>query len=333
MNKLIQTILQEIPNCSRITTNDRTLYERFIGSNSGNHYAKNWIFIEQIIQQNKGIKYFDPTRNHLLTIAPDWSEDIPNYIYLPLGENAINSVPYLAKKLKAKINTPIIVKKIYGISNINFLVNAGFKKNTADYDGIGDDQYPEIVVSTKNLINGSEKDSSLSNMRYFRRRYRKFICDLTSNSINVEVIPLSQDLHDDYLRLVNEWSIDYAHRYSTDIYNFQKVQQGVFSVYYPYFIKNLEAQTISFMIYLNKNPVAFMNAYHISPDCLAVNGSLSLTKHRGLIQFAYRTLALEAERIGYKCLNLGSNDNYHQDFYKSKMGVVKKTHVFSGTLI
>ena len=76
-------IISAIPNCSKIIDADKVLYEEFLkseGKKHPYHYSRSWVFIKQI-SNGQGIKYFDKKKEHLITIAPNWGESVPNYVF------------------------------------------------------------------------------------------------------------------------------------------------------------------------------------------------------------------------------------------------------------
>ena len=293
-------------------------------NNKDNHYSNKWTFIEQITQCNKGIKYFDRKKEHLITIAPDWGSDIPNYVYLPLGKNAITSVPDVAKKLSNILHTRVYVKKIYGEENKNYLLRKGLNETDLDENLAGDDKFPEILVDIDTIIKASKGIHTKINMRYFRRRIRKALAYIESGDWIVYERPLSFNIKNDFKDFVDRWSTDFANRSLKYYKDFNKTKAEVSSVYYPSFLDIIEKQTFCYLTYINDKPVAFTSAYAISSTCLAVNGSLSDTSFPGLIQYIFTQLAYKAKLSGYQQLNLGSNDYSSQDRYKSSMGMIDK---------
>lgn len=326
---MLEEIINRIPNCSLIVKGDNELYNNFIGENKENLYSKNWQFIEQITQDSKGIKYFDKGKNHLVTIAPDWGGNHPNFIYLPLGENSIGSLPHLAKELSKIIKAPVIIKKIYGEKNRSFLLNNGFQELTVNENQEGDDKYPEIIVDVNLLIDSADNPQNAIDMQYYKRRIRKLLDKIANGEWDISEKVLHKNIAVDFKYIVDKWSTDYALRSSKKGFDFKAVKDTVSSVYYPHFLSVCQNQTYCYITYINSQPVAFTSAYAISSNCLAVNGSLCDTSHKGLIQYLYLQLAKKAKNDGYEFLNLGSNDNESQDQYKARMGVVSKIYPYT----
>lgn len=326
---MFEEIIKSIPNCSVIRKEDQKLYESFIGGNNENFYPKNWQFIEQISQNSKGIKYFDKGKGHLLTIAPDWGGNLPNYIYLPLGENSIECLPHIAKELSKIIKAPVIIKKIYSEKNRFFLLNNGFQETIVNEYQEGDDKYPEIIVDVNLLIDSVDYPQNAIDMQYYKRRIRKFLDRITNGEWIISEKNLHKNIAVDFKSIVDKWSTDYALRSSKKGFDFKAVKDTVSSVYYPHFLSVCQNQTYCYITYINSQSVAFTSAYAISSSCLAVNGSLCDTSYNGLIQYLYLQLAKKAKNDGYEFLNLGSNDNESQDQYKARMGVVSKIYPYT----
>ena len=175
----IEKIISAIPNCSKIIDADKVLYEEFLkseGKKHPYHYSRSWVFIKQI-SNGQGIKYFDKKKEHLITIAPNWGESVPNYVFLPLGVGAIQSVPFLAQELSNILGQQIFTKKIYGDENRDYLIKNGFQKilstGNTDFKKLDDDKYPEIVCSVADIIKSTFGFVSSVKMDIFRNPYEK----------------------------------------------------------------------------------------------------------------------------------------------------------------
>ncbi len=339
--KFVDEIIKKIPNCSVITNKDQPLFEKFLKFQAKKfpyHYSRNWIFIKQISQISKGygIKYFDKNKEHLITIAPDWGGEIPNYIYLPLGKDAIKSVPMLARELSQILKNKIIVKKIYGEKNRNYLLKNGFVKpplhDYEDFSKRDDDKYPEIICDVNNIIRATQGLPTTVKMSHFKRNIKKIF----SHEYNFDEKDLSKNIEKDFRDLIDNWSTNMAKRTAKRYKkgaNIRKIKKWVGKVYYPHFIEEYadkvdNKKIISYVTFIDKEAVAFTSAYPISNNCLAVNASLCDTSYEGLGEYLFFRLASRVKKLGYKYLNLGSNDNKEQHQYKSFMGIVYKVYPY-----
>ncbi len=326
---MLNEIINNIQNCSLIKEDDQLLYQSFF-KNNNNYYPFSWQFIKQITQNySKGIKYYDKEKGHLITIAPDWGESIPDHIYLPLGENAIDDIPRLASNLLNIIKTPIIIKKIYGEKDKEYLFKNGFQETPLSITLEGDDKFPEIISNIDFLIDSAENNDKTFDMRYYKRRIANVFKKIDGEEWVISEKKLNKSIANDFKTIVDKWSTDYILRSSNRSLDFKLTKDNVSMVYYPQFLSIADDQIFCYITYINLQPVAFTSAYKISDNCLAVNGSLCDTSYKGLIQFLYYQLARKAKTSGYKFLNLGSNDSKSQDQYKCRMGVVTKNQPFS----
>jgi len=334
---LIKKIIETIPNCSRITENDQNLYNEFFKTERKKypyHYTRSWIFIKQI-SQGLGIRYFDKKKEHLITIAPNWGGSVPNYVYLPLGVNAVESVPFLIKQLSKVLGGKITVKKVYGEENRNFLLKNGAKEQSSDH-GLSDDRYPEIVCDVDSIIKAALGFPTEIKMDSFKEHIRKIRRKISVIDYEVQEKKLSRKLEEEFKNLIDKWSSDIAERTVKQLGGKSEVRElkkWMGQVYYPYFIKelieNVEGEElIAYLTFIDGKPVGFTSAYPVSDSCLAVNGALSDTKYRGLIQYLFFSLAIKAKNLGYRYLNLGSSDNEQQHQYKSSMGKIYEAQLY-----
>ena len=337
---IIDEIINKIPNCSRITDDDQALYEEFFKCEAKKypyHYSRNWIFINQITNGN-GIKYFDKKKEHLITIAPNWGSDRPNYIYLPLGIKAIESVPFVARELFKILKEKIIIKKIYGEENRDYLLKHGIKEipstGNIDFTKLDDDKYPEIICDIDSIIKATYNFPTEIKMSSFKRHIKQINKKIFLNEYRVEEKNLTKDLDKDLKQLVEKWSLDIAQRTAKQFQkgnDIKKIKKWMADVYYPHFIEEYAGKVdnkniICYLTYIDGIPVALSSAYPINDSAMAVNASFCDTSYPGLIQYQFYRLAVKAKVLGYKYLNLGSNDVESQHLYKSSMG--KKFEVY-----
>lgn len=339
---LIDKIINQIPNCSKIESSDLSLYNNYINCERKlypYHYSRNWIFIQQI-SNGKGIKYFDSKKGHLITIAPDWGGSVPNYVYLPLGKGAIESVPLVVKELGKTIKGKIKIKKIYGEANRDYLLKNGFSEisptGNTDFEHLDDDKYPEVICDVESIIKAAYGFMTEIRMGHYRKHIKKIIKKIWLNELRVREESLTKD-HDAPLKaLVDKWSQDIATRTSkrfirnADAAQLQKWMSGV---YYPHFLDEYADKTdnkniIAYLTFLDDTPAAFTSAYPIGEYALAVNASFCDTGYAGLIQYLFFSLAVKARALGYKFLNLGSNDIESQYTYKSTMGKIDEVYPY-----
>ena len=336
----IEKIISAIPNCSKITDADKALYEEFLKSEGKKypyHYSRSWVFIKQI-SNGRGIKYFDKKKEHLITIAPNWGEAVPNYIFLPLGVGAIQSVPFLAKELSAVLKQEIFMKKIYGDENRDYLLKNGFQEvpssGNMDFKKLDDDKYPEIVCSVDDIIKATFGFVPSVKMDSFRNHIRKIKRKIFFGEYEVHEKNLTNSLQEPFRELVDHWSTDIAERTAKQFENgadVKEIKKWMGDVYYPHFIDEYADKVdnkniIAYMTFLNNKPIAFTSAYPINQNCLAVNASFCRVEYEGLIQYQFFSLAARAKLLGYKYLNLGSNDVESQHLYKSTMGKVAEVY-------
>lgn len=333
-------IIESIPNCSRIINEDQKLYEEFFKCEAKKypyHYCRNWVFISQITN-GKGIKYFDKQKEHLITIAPTWGGETPNYIYLPLGIKAIESVPFVAKELAKVLDEKITIKKVYGEENRDYLVKNGIKeipmKKSDDFNELDDDKYPEIICDVDNIIQATYGLSTELTMTAFKKHIKMINKKIFLNECEMREENLTNDLKEPFEKLVNKWSLDIAKRTSEQFKKnneVEKIKKWMADVYYPHFLEEYAGKAdnknlFCYLTFLNDQPVAFTSAYPISANALGVNASFCDTEFPGMIQYLFYRLAVKAKMLGYTYLNLSSNDIESQHLYKSSMG--KKFEVY-----
>lgn len=333
-----QQIIAALANTSPITDQDEALYNEFFkteGKKYRWHYSRNWIFIKQIAN-GRGIKYFDKEKRHLITIAPNWGGDTPNYIFLPLGVEAIQSVPNVAEQLGKVLDKQVIAKKIYGEENKNFLLKSGFQEVTTmgntDFEHLDDDKYPEVICDVDSILQAAFGLPTKIKMESFKRHIRKAHREIYADNWRIQETTFSKELERSFKELIDTWSLDSAKR---TVKQFQKtpsvenVQKWMADVYYPHFIEEYADKVdgenvIAYLTFINDQPAGFTSAYPISDICLGVNASIADTNYPGLIQYLFFRLAGRAKFLGYKYLNLGSNDTEAQYRYKSSMGKVNE---------
>lgn len=342
MNKedIINKIIEKIPNCSLITDNDQVLYEEFFKCEVKKypyHYSRNWIFIRQITN-GRGIKYFDKKKEHLITIAPDWGGDTPDRVYLPLGVNVIESVPFVVKELKKILNKEIVIKKVYGEENRDYLVSTGIKeipmKNSDDFNELDDDKYPEIICDVDSIIKATYGLTTELKMSAFKKHIKQINKKVFLNEYKIEERSLTKDLYGALKELVEKWGSDIAERTAKQFNKNnepEKIKKWMVDVYYPHFIEEYAGKAdnkniICYLTFINDKPTAFTSAYPISKNALGVNASFCDIEYPGMIQYLFYRLATKAKMLGYPYLNLGSNDIESQHLYKSSMG--KKHEVY-----
>ncbi len=334
--------ISSIPNCSAIIDTDKVLYDEFLKSGAKKypyHYSRSWIFINQI-SNNQGIKYFDKKRQHLITIAPNWGGTVPNYIFLPLGVEAIQSVPFLAQELSKVLEQDVFVKKIYGNENKDYLLKNGFEEipssGNTDFKKLDDDKYPEIVCRIDDIIKATFGFVPSVKMDSFKNHIRKIKKKIFFGEYEIKEKNLVKDLQGSFHELVDRWSTDIAERTVQQFKegaNVEEIKKWMADVYYPHFITEYagkvdNANIIAYITFINNHPVAFTSAYPINQKCLAVNASFCDTKYEGLIQYQFFSLAARAKSLGYEYLNLGSNDIESQHLYKSTMGKIDEVYPY-----
>lgn len=339
---IIEKIISSIPNCSKITDDDQSLYEEFLKSEGKKypyHYSRSWVFIKQI-SQGFGIKYFNKQKEHLITIAPNWGGKVPNYIFLPLGINSIESVPFVAKELQKILGQKIIAKKIYGEDNKKYLLEYGFREvpssGNTDFNNLDDDKYPEIICGVDEIIKAMFGFPTGIKMDSFKNHVRKIKRKIFLGEYEIQERNLTKKLERDFKNLVDRWSSDIAERTAKQFKsgaNVPEIKKWMADVYYPHFIsayadKVDNKNIIAYLTFLDGNLVAFTSAYPINQNCLAVNASFCDVKYDGLIQYQFFSLAARAKFLGFKYLNLGSNDLETQHLYKSSMGKIHEVYPY-----
>ncbi len=333
--KIIEAVIKSLPNCSPITEKDKPLYEEFLKTERKKypyHYSRNWIFIKQVAG-NFGIKYFNKEKQHLITIAPNWGGSVPNYVYLPLGIKAIESVPYVVKELAEILEQKIIVKKIYGEDNKNFLLKNGFKEipptGNIDFEHLDDDRYPEVICDVDSIIKAAFGFPIEINMREFRYQLKDIYKKVNLGEYNFQEKELDQKLDELFKDLVKKWSQDAAERLAKQFKKkprLETVKKWMFDVYYPHFVKeqqiNKDKDVMAYISFIDGKVVGFTAAYPVSNVCLAVNGLIADTSFKGLIRYLIFRLANKARVLGYKYINLGSNDTKEQYEFKLALGKI-----------
>ncbi len=336
---IIEKIISSIPNCSKITNDDKLLYKEFLKLEEKKypyHYSRSWVFIKKI-SQGAGIKYFDKQKGHLITIAPNFGGIIPNYVFLPLGIKSIESIPLVAKELNRVLDQKIIVKKIYGEENKEYLLKHGFR----DISSIGsvnlEKKYPEVVCSVDEIIKATFGFPTNLKMSRFKKCIRKIRKKIILRGYEIQEKNLIRKLTPEFKNLVDHWSSDITEREATQFKNnmsILEIKKWIADAYYPYFINEYANKVdnkniIAYLTFLDKNPVAFTSAYSVGRDCLAVNASFCDTNYSGLIQYQFFSLAARAKFLGYKYLNLGSSDFERQHLYKSSMGKINEVYIYN----
>ncbi|OGZ37031.1 MAG: hypothetical protein A3A94_03745 [Candidatus Portnoybacteria bacterium RIFCSPLOWO2_01_FULL_43_11] len=342
MSTIVEKIISSIPNCSQITDDDKPLYDEFLKSEGKKypyHYSRSWVFIKQI-SQGLGVKYFDKKKEHLITIAPNWGGTIPNYIFLPLGINAVQSVPFLAQELSKVLEQEIFVKKVYGDENKEYLLKNGFQEvpssGNTDFKKLDDDKYPEVVCSVDDIIKATFGFTPSVKMDSFKNHIRKIKKKIFFGEYEVLEKNLTKELQESFYDLVERWSSNIAERTAKQFESgadVKEIKKWMSDVYYPHFIDEYAGKVdnkniIAYLTFLNNKSVAFTSAYPINQNCLAVNASFCDIGYEGLIQYQFFSLAARAKLLGYKYLNLGSNDIESQYLYKSTMGEIAKVYPY-----
>jgi|GEM_PF-4326000 len=335
METAIENIVKNIPHCSKITDADRAIYQEFFKTEKKKypyHYARSWVFIDQICS-GMGIKYFDKQKEHLITIAPNWGGSTPNYVYLPLGIDAIKSVPILVEQLSKLLKQKITIKKIYGKENKNYLLQHGCAEvpttGNLDFLHLDDDKYSEVICDVDQIIKATMGFPTEVTMEHFKNHIKPMKKKIFLWELHADERNLGKELDKDFKQLVEKWSTEIAERTAKQFKknaDLKQIKEWMSGVYYPYFLDNIEKlhaeECMAYLTFLDGKPAAFTAAYPLNETCLAVNASFCDVSYPGLIQYQFYRLAVRAKMLGFKYLNLGSNDIESQYKYKSSMGKI-----------
>ena len=147
---------------------------------------------------------------------------------------------------------------------------------------------------------------------------------------------LTKELQESFYDLVERWSSNIAERTAKQFESgadVKEIKKWMSDVYYPHVIDEYADKVdnkniIAYLTFLNDKSVAFTSAYPINQNCLAVNASFCDIGYEGLIQYQFFSLAARAKLLGYKYLNLGSNDIESQYLYKSTLGEIAKVYPY-----
>lgn len=341
METAIESIVKNVPNCSRIIDADRAIYQEFFKTDRKKypyHYARSWVFIDQI-SNGVGIKYFDKQKEHLITIAPNWGSSTPNYIYLPLGRDAIRSVPPLVEQLSKLLEQKITIKKIYGEENRDFLFKYGCTEvpqtGNLDFLNLDDEKYPEVVCDVEQIIKATIGFPTEVTMEHFKNHIKPMKKKIFLWENHPDERNLTKELDKDFRKLVEKWSTETAERTAKQFKknaDVERIKGWMSGVYYPYFLQNIDKLNaegcMAYLTFLDEKPAAFTAAYPLNETCLAVNASFCDVSYPGLIQYQFFRLAVRAKVLGFQYLNLGSNDTESQYKYKSSMGKVDEVYPY-----